>query len=106
MGGVLVAVARSIPQVLLGSLFRNPGNDPLSLQAYITVNNTIFLFVAISVAYGMVRRGPVVHAPGGNVRLPEDALSLSPHDSECCVSPHMTAGRVARGTERQATAGG
>lgn len=38
----------------MGTLFRNPGNDDLSLQLYINTYNTIFLFVAISVAYGMV----------------------------------------------------
>lgn len=53
MQAVLLDVLLIIPQVLLSSLFRNPGESPLALQAYITVNNTIFLFVAVSVAYGM-----------------------------------------------------
>jgi hypothetical protein len=30
------------------------GDSDLSFQAFITTNNTVFLFVAISVAYGMV----------------------------------------------------
>jgi hypothetical protein len=32
----------------------HPPEEGLGLQAYITSANTVFLFVAISVAYGMV----------------------------------------------------
>uniref|UniRef100_A0A7S0RS17 Protein TIC 20 n=1 Tax=Chlamydomonas leiostraca TaxID=1034604 RepID=A0A7S0RS17_9CHLO len=62
---VLLDVLLIIPQVIMGSIFRNPGSDSLSLQAYISTNNTIFLFVAISVAYGMGSS-----LVGQNARLP------------------------------------
>ncbi|KAL6750818.1 hypothetical protein V8C86DRAFT_2796564 [Haematococcus lacustris] len=53
MQAILLDILLIIPQVLLSSLFNNPGSDPLALQTYITAYNTIFLFVAVSVAYGM-----------------------------------------------------
>ena len=40
-------------QVILGGLFKPP-QDELGFQLYISVYNTIFLYVAICVAYGMV----------------------------------------------------
>lgn len=43
----------SIPQVILGGLFKPPG-DEFGFQIYISAYNTIFLFIAVSVAYGMV----------------------------------------------------
>ena len=43
----------SIPQLLLNS-FGSPTGGPL-LSAYITAENTVFLFAAVSVAYGLVR---------------------------------------------------
>jgi hypothetical protein len=43
----------SIPQVILSDIFKAPSDD-LGMQAYISTYNTIFLFIAISVAYGMV----------------------------------------------------
>lgn len=43
----------SIPQVILENVIKVP-NDELAFQAYISANNTIFLFVAVCTAYGMV----------------------------------------------------
>jgi hypothetical protein len=43
----------SIPQLLLDTVFHAPEGG-LGLQAYISSTNTVFLFVAICVAYGMV----------------------------------------------------
>jgi hypothetical protein len=45
---------RSIPQVLLDA-FGRPQGDGILMQLYISAANTLFLFVAISTAYGMVR---------------------------------------------------
>jgi hypothetical protein len=43
----------SIPQLLLDNVFKAP-QDGLALQAYISACNTLFLFVAVCVAYGAV----------------------------------------------------
>lgn len=43
----------SIPQVLLEG-FGQPQGDGIGTQLYITSCNTVFLFVAVSVAYGLV----------------------------------------------------
>lgn len=40
------------PQVLLDNVFKPSGGGPM-LQAYISTNNTIFLFVAASAIYGV-----------------------------------------------------
>lgn len=45
----------SIPSVLMSSVLRPPEGG-VALQLYEQGLNTIFLFVAVSVAYGMVRR--------------------------------------------------
>lgn len=42
-------------------LCHHAGDDALSFQAFVTTNNTVFLFVAVSVAYGMVRQSRRVH---------------------------------------------
>ncbi|GAX73053.1 hypothetical protein CEUSTIGMA_g506.t1 [Chlamydomonas eustigma] len=52
MQAVLLDVLLIIPQVILSDIFKAPSDD-LGMQAYISAYNTIFLFVAISVAYGM-----------------------------------------------------
>lgn len=46
--------ACSVPQAIMNGLLRDPGNDSFSLQAYISANNTVFLFVLVSVVYAMV----------------------------------------------------
>ena len=46
----------SIPQLLLDTVFHAPEGG-LGLQAYVSSTNTVFLFVAICVAYGMVSLG-------------------------------------------------
>jgi hypothetical protein len=43
----------SIPQLLLDNVFKSP-QDGLPLQLYTGACNTLFLFVAVSVAYGAV----------------------------------------------------
>mmetsp|Transcript_85440 Transcript_85440/g.174284 ORF Transcript_85440/g.174284 Transcript_85440/m.174284 type:complete len:115 (+) Transcript_85440:3-347(+) len=48
---VLLDILLIVPQILL-NVFR-PGSDELGQQLYISAENTIFLFVCISVAYGM-----------------------------------------------------
>ena len=40
-----------MPQVLLDDVIKPPMGG-MGLQAYMSANNTIFLFVAVSVAYG------------------------------------------------------
>lgn len=42
----------SIPQIILTDIF-TPPSDELGMQLYVGAYNTIFLFVAVSVAYGM-----------------------------------------------------
>lgn len=49
-----MASPRSIPQVLLDA-FGRPQGDGVFTQLYITASNTLFLWIAISTAYGMVR---------------------------------------------------
>lgn len=43
----------SIPQIILNDVFKPP-TDELGMTAYIGAFNTIFLYVTICVAYGMV----------------------------------------------------
>lgn len=52
MQAVLLDILLIIPQVLLDDVFKQPTGG-LALQAYISTENTLFLFVAVSVAYGM-----------------------------------------------------
>lgn len=52
MQAVLLDILLIIPQLLLDTVFHAP-EEGLGLQAYITSSNTVFLFVAICVAYGM-----------------------------------------------------
>ncbi|KAI8469024.1 MAG: hypothetical protein J3K34DRAFT_425213 [Monoraphidium minutum] len=49
---VLLDILLIIPQVLLDS-FGRPTGDGLGMQLYVGAANTLFLFVAISTAYGM-----------------------------------------------------
>lgn len=51
----------SIPQVILGGIFKPPA-DELGFQIYVSAYNTIFLFIAISTAYGMVSLATLVYA--------------------------------------------
>eukprot|EP00877_Chromochloris_zofingiensis_P004796 jgi/Chrzof1/14317/UNPLg00589.t1 len=51
MQAVLLDILLIIPQVLLDDVVKQPAGG-LALQAYISTNNTIFLFVAVCVAYG------------------------------------------------------
>eukprot|EP00882_Tetradesmus_deserticola_P016160 GHRQ01017239.1.p1 GENE.GHRQ01017239.1~~GHRQ01017239.1.p1 ORF type:complete len:215 (+),score=60.66 GHRQ01017239.1:193-837(+) len=53
MQAVLLDVLLIIPSVLMGSVLRPPEGGA-ALQLYESGLNTIFLFVAVSVAYGMV----------------------------------------------------
>jgi len=48
----LLSCLFSIPQVILSGIFSTP-SDELGMSAYIGAYNTIFLFIAVSVAYGM-----------------------------------------------------
>lgn len=41
-----------IPQVILQTVFKQPDGGP-GLQLYVSTVNTVFLFVAVCVAYGM-----------------------------------------------------
>jgi hypothetical protein len=43
----------SIPQVLMDGVLHPPADGP-ALSLYVSSTNTIFLFVAVCVAYGMV----------------------------------------------------
>ena len=45
----------SVPQVLLENVIHPPSDGGLGLQLYISCVNTVFLFVAVSCAYGVVR---------------------------------------------------
>jgi len=47
-------LARSIPQVLMDTVLHPPSGGP-ALTVYVAGTNTIFIFVAVCVAYGMVR---------------------------------------------------
>jgi hypothetical protein len=46
----------------MDNVLRPPSDGP-ALSAYISCTNTIFLFVAVCVAYGMVRRGHAAVLP-------------------------------------------
>lgn len=52
MQAILLDILLIIPQVILEDIFHAPDGG-LQLQLYITLCNTIFLFVTISVAYGL-----------------------------------------------------
>jgi len=52
MQAVLLDILLIIPQLLLDTVFHAPEGG-LGLQAYVSSTNTVFLFVAICVAYGM-----------------------------------------------------
>jgi len=52
MQAVLLDILLIIPQAILGGVFKPP-TDEFGFQIYVSAYNTIFLFVAISVAYGM-----------------------------------------------------
>jgi hypothetical protein len=43
-----------VPQVLLENVIHPPSDGGLGLQLYVSCVNTVFLFVAVSVAYGVV----------------------------------------------------
>ncbi|KAG1680320.1 hypothetical protein FOA52_015410 [Chlamydomonas sp. UWO 241] len=49
---VLLDILLIIPQLILNDIIKPPNND-VGMQLYIGAENTIFLFVFISVAYGM-----------------------------------------------------
>lgn len=52
MQAVLLDILLIVPQIILTGIFKQP-TDELGMQAYMGAFNTIFLFVTISVAYGM-----------------------------------------------------
>lgn len=52
MQAVLLDILLIIPSVILNDIFQPP-SDSFGIAAFTAINNTIFLFIAVSVAYGM-----------------------------------------------------
>ena len=54
----------SIPQIILNDVFKPP-SDEFGISLYMGAFNTIFLYIMVSVAYGMVRKARLQHGAHG-----------------------------------------